>query len=53
MEQVIWKPVVGFDGLREAERALNLDHGTVMKVLKGRSSTHKGYHIAYANGGDA
>lgn len=42
-----------FDGLREAERALNLDHGTVMKVLKGKQSTHRGYHIAYANGGDA
>lgn len=45
--------VLHFDGLREAERALNLDHGTVMKVLRGKNSTHRGYHIAYANGGDA
>ena len=42
-----------FCGLREAERALNLDHGTAMKVLRGRSKYHRGYHIAYANGGDA
>ncbi len=40
-----------FNGLREAERALGLDHGTVMKVLRGRGHTYKGYSIAYANGG--
>jgi hypothetical protein len=63
MEQVIWMPVVvtenatgkvyHYIGLREAERALNLDHGTVMKVLRGRQHNHRGYSIAYANGGDA
>ena len=42
-----------FGGLREAERALNLDHGSTMKVLRGKCNKHKGYHIAYANGGDA
>lgn len=42
-----------FNGLREAERAFNLDHGTVMKVLKGKYRTHRGFHIAYAEGGDA
>jgi hypothetical protein len=45
--------VLRFCGLKEAERKLCLDHGTVMKVLKGRGSTHRGYCIAYANGGDA
>ena len=54
---VITKKTTGekmlFDGLRIAERALHLDHGTVMKVLKGRQNSHKGYYIAYANGGDA
>lgn len=47
------REVFHFNGLREAERALNLDHGTALKVLKGKQSTHRGYHIAYANGGDA
>ena len=42
-----------FNGLREAERALNLDHGTVMKVLRGRQHSHRGYIVAYAEGGDA
>lgn len=42
-----------FSGLREAERALSLDHGTVLKVLKGKQSVHRGYFISYANGGDA
>lgn len=45
--------VFNFGGLREAERALNLDHGTAMKVLKGKCQYHRGYRIAYANGGDA
>ena len=40
-------------GLREAERALNLDHGSVMKILRGKCKTHRGYTIAYAEGGDA
>jgi hypothetical protein len=42
-----------FNGMREAERALNLDHGTVMKVLSGRQNSHRGYFITYAEGGDA
>lgn len=42
-----------FDGLKEAERVLRLDHGSVMKVLKGRCNSHRGYHISYADGGDA
>ena len=42
-----------FGGLREAERTLCLDHGTVMKVLRGRQTTHRGYKVAYAEGGDA
>lgn len=45
--------VFNFGGLREAERALNLDHGSAMKVLSGKQITHRGYYIAYANGGDA
>ena len=57
MEQVIWLPVVGFEdrygGLREAERDLNLDHGTVMKVMRGRQYAHRGYHLSYRIGGDA
>ena len=39
--------VIVFDGLREAERALNLDHGTVMKVLRGKQRVHRGYMISY------
>ena len=42
-----------FDGLRVAERTLCLDHGSVMKVLKGIAKSHRGYMIAYAEGGDA
>lgn len=42
-----------FNGVREAERALYLDHGTVMKVLSGRQKSHRGYYITYAKGGDA
>ncbi len=57
MAVVVTKKTTGeafrFGGLREAERALYLDHGTVMKVLKGKQSSHRGYYIAYANGGDA
>ena len=41
-----------FGGLREAERTLDLDHGSVMKVLRGKQHIHRGYHISYA-GGDA
>jgi hypothetical protein len=39
-----------FGGVREAERVLNLDHGTVVRLLKGRGRTYKGYAIAYAEG---
>lgn len=41
-----------YSGLREAERALFLDHGSVMKVIKGKANTHRGYMIAYAKGGE-
>jgi hypothetical protein len=44
---------IRFGGLREAERALYLDHGTAQRVLKGKQKSHRGYYIAYANGGDA
>ena len=36
-----------FDGLREAERALSLDHKCSLKVLQGKQSVHKGYTLAY------
>lgn len=42
-----------YSGLREAERALELDHGSVMKVLRGEQYSHRGYMISYAEGGDA
>ena len=42
-----------YGGLREAERDLDLDHGTVMKVMRGRQYAHKGYHLSYRIGGDA
>lgn len=42
-----------FNGVREAERVLYLDHGTVMKVLSGRQKSHRGYYITYVEGGDA
>jgi hypothetical protein len=42
-----------FEGVKIAERTLNLDHGTVMKILRGKQISHRGYCIAYANGGDA
>lgn len=41
-----------YSGLREAERALNLDHGSVMKVLRGKCNSHRGYAISYAEGGE-
>ncbi len=41
MEQVIWKPVKGYEDR------------SVMKVLSGRYHTHRGFHIAYMDGGDA
>lgn len=42
-----------FNGLREAERALCLDHSTAMRALKGKQKSHRGYTLAYAEGGDA
>jgi hypothetical protein len=42
-----------FEGVKIAERTLNLDHGTVMRILRGKQISHRGYCIAYANGGDA
>ena len=50
---IITKDILFYDGLREAERALNLDHGSVMKMMQGRQRSHRGYHIAYKDGGDA
>lgn len=45
--------VFHFNGLKVAERALHLDHGTAMKVLSGRQKSHRGYYISYVEGGDA
>lgn len=42
-----------FEGLREAERCLHLDHGSVMRMIKGQVNKHRGYTIAYAKGGEA
>lgn len=50
---IVTGEVLSFLGLREAERALLLDHGSVMKMLRGRAKQHRGYRIAYAEGGDA
>lgn len=36
-----------FDGLREAERALSLEHKSSLNVVQGKQSVHKGYTIAY------
>lgn len=37
-----------FDGLREAERHLSLDHKSCQNVIKGRQHHTKGYKVAYA-----
>lgn len=42
-----------YGGIREAERALYLDHGSIMKVLRGEQYSHRGYMIAYVEGGEA
>ena len=42
-----------FGGLREAERALKLDHSSAMRVANGKYKSHRGYTIAYTEGGDA
>lgn len=42
-----------FDGLREAERALGLNHKSALNVLKGKQRHTKGYVLCYAEGGDA
>jgi hypothetical protein len=39
-----------FDGLRAAERALGLSHGSALRVLKGICHTHRGYSISYIGG---
>lgn len=36
-----------FDGLREAERTLNLDHKSALNVVSGKCKTTKGYTISY------
>lgn len=41
-----------YEGLRAAERALHIDHGTAMKVVHGKAKQAKGYFLSYA-GGDA
>ena len=40
--------VFRFDGLREAERALNLEHSSAQRVVLGRQHTTKGYTLHYA-----
>ena len=42
-----------FDGLREAERKLGLDHKSALNVLHGKQRHTKGYSLCYAEGGDA
>ena len=42
-----------FSGLREAERALGLDHKSSLNVIKGKQKQTKGYYICYVEGGDA
>lgn len=37
-----------FEGLREAERKMNLDHKSALNVIKGRCKHTKGYSISYA-----
>ena len=39
-----------FDGLREAERTLGIDHGSAMKVLNGRHRQTKGFWLSYIGG---
>lgn len=36
-----------FGGLREAERALSLDHKSSLKVVQGKQRVHKGYTLSY------
>ena len=42
-----------FNGLREAERVLGLDHKCALNVLKGKQKQTNGYAIRYCEGGDA
>ena len=42
-----------FNGLREAERILGLDHKSALNVLKGIQKQTKGYVLCYVEGGDA
>ena len=39
--------VFAFSGLREAERALNLDHKSALNVISGKHKTTKGYTLSY------
>lgn len=47
------KETMHFGGLREAERALGLDHKSSLNVIKGKQNQTKGYVLCYAEGGDA
>ena len=38
---------MAFDGLREAERALSLDHKSSLNVVQGKQNTHRGYSLSY------
>lgn len=40
-----------FGGLREAERALGLEHKSALSVVKGKQKQTKGYVIRYVKGG--
>lgn len=42
-----------FDGLREAERALGLVHGSAFKAVHGKQKQTKGFILRYCEGGDA
>ena len=39
-----------FDGLREAERALGLEHKSALNVVKGKQKKTKGYVLCYVGG---
>lgn len=42
-----------YEGLREAERILHLEHKSALNVLKGKQRQTKGYALCYVEGGDA
>lgn len=39
--------VFAFSGLREAERALNIEHKSALNVISGKHKTTKGYTLSY------